>query len=107
MPKNFPGTAPKSRIWLSLFSLCVQYSLSSDRKRINKLIEDAIRMAENGGARVISLGTLNKVSSESWSADHEHTYAQFQTFQKTKLNNNKFWNVFKYFNNSYGDHLLR
>ena len=66
MPKNFPGTAPKSRIWLSLLSLCVQYSLPSDRKRINKLIEDAIRMAENDGARVISLGTLNKVSS-----DHE------------------------------------
>lgn len=42
--------------------LCVQYSLPSERRRINKLIEDAIHMAEKEGVRVIALGTLNKVS---------------------------------------------
>ena len=40
----------------------MQYSLPSERKRINKLIEGAIYMAEKEGVRVITLGTLNKVS---------------------------------------------
>lgn len=40
----------------------VQYFLPFEKKRINKLIEQAILEAQRDGARVISLGALNKVS---------------------------------------------
>ncbi|KAL3694776.1 hypothetical protein R1sor_008427 [Riccia sorocarpa] len=37
-----------------------QYSMKSERKRINRLIEEAILSAEANGVKVISLGALNK-----------------------------------------------
>lgn len=39
----------------------MQYFLPFEKKRINKLIEQAILEAQDEGVRVISLGALNKV----------------------------------------------
>lgn len=46
----------------NFYDTSVQYFLPFEKKRINKLIEQAILEAQRDGARVISLGALNKVS---------------------------------------------
>jgi len=43
---------------------CAQYSLSTEKNRINALIENAIVSADAEGCKVISLGMLNKVCME-------------------------------------------
>lgn len=41
--------------------MCAQYSLESEKERVNALIENAILDADSEGCKVISLGMLNKV----------------------------------------------